>query len=188
MKFSILHPTARLKVYPSFPYGWWDAAHHAFMMCEKPQEVEYLLIVHNSDLPDLWKQLSRHAPEAWGRFSIVQNSDRNLLVYQCNAGLRAASGEIILFLEDDLFAPQGWDTKLAEAAGDTSIPQALHCLTGSPRDNELFLPTCYTRSLGELIGPYCPEYESMFMDNECTAKQKQLGRVLETGLVFQHRH
>jgi hypothetical protein len=105
-----------------------------------------------------------------------------------NDGLLMATGEIIVLSADDFYAPQNWDAQLSALVPDTSEKIALHCLTGSPRDNELFIPHCMTKTLWDAIGPYSPEYESMYADDESTLMQKRFGRVVETGLKFEHRH
>lgn len=45
---SIIHPTARVRPYPSFPRGWRGACEQFFATCDHPQRVEYVLIVHES--------------------------------------------------------------------------------------------------------------------------------------------
>jgi len=197
LRFSVLHPTARTKAYPSFPSGWLEACWHWYRTCLSPQDVEYILTVHESRVDELWEQLNgsrgffgregARIPD-WGRFTIVVNHGRDCLVDQSNEALKAAQGEILIWCEDDMFAPLGWDGRLSALVPDSSEPISLHCLTGSKRDNKIFIPCCYTKALADAIGPASPEYESMFIDDETTWKQRNFGRVVETGLVFEHRH
>lgn len=194
MKFSVIHPTARVKPTGSFNGGWCEACEQWFNQCDNAADGEYLLIVHESRISSFWDYFdscvggSGFTFPKWGRFTLIINHNRDCVVDQVNEGLKAATGEIIIGTMDDLFAPQGWDTKLAAFVPDTSQPVALHCLTGSQRDNQIFNPACYTRALLDITGPICPEYESMFVDDEFTAKVTQLGIVVETGLKFEHRH
>lgn len=191
MKFSVIHPTARVC---TSLLNWADAMFQWQRTCDNPQDVEYIVIVHESRIGAFWgcfgddQAIGHDNPGEWGRFVVVVNHLRDCVVDQVNEGLKAATGEIIIGTMDDLFAPQGWDTKLSACCPDTSQAIALHCLTGSPRDNEIFNPSCDTKVLRDLKGPISPEYESMFVDNEDTLQSRKLGKVIETGLVFEHRH
>jgi hypothetical protein len=153
--------------------------------------VEYILIVHESRVSEFWdhfKTMDTGWLPRWGRFTVVVNHLRDCVVDQSNEGMKAASGEIIIGAMDDLFAPDGWDTKLSALCPDTSKPVALHCLQKNPRDHEIFNPACHTKVLQDLLGPISPEYESMCCDDEYTLHVKRLGVVVKTGLVFEHRH
>ena len=182
MKFSVIHPTARM----SGPLAWWKSQKHWYETSDRA-DIEYIVVVHASRLGDFWAP-SGIAMGSWGRFTVVVNHGRDCLVDQCNEGMKAATGEILIWNQDDLFAPQGWDAKLSALCPDTSQPISLHCLTGSPRDNQLYMPICYTKALADLIGPASPEYDGMFADDEACEKIRRLGTVIETGLRFEHRH
>lgn len=55
MKFSIIHPTARVRPpYPSFPTGWRESMQAFFYRCDEPGEVEYILVIHHSNWEDFW--------------------------------------------------------------------------------------------------------------------------------------
>ena len=116
------------------------------------------------------------------------NYGRDCLADQANVGMLAASGDIIIWNEDDLFAPEGWDARISSLVPDASELLTLHSSTGYPRDGVLFIPNCYTRAIRDALGPIDPAYESMYIDNEYAERQKKLGRIVETGLVFDHRH
>ena len=189
MKFSIIHPTARVKPTGSFPSGWMGACEQWAGASANSADAEYIVIVHESRLRDFWNSFTwgdAVAPwlSKWGRFTVVVNHGRDCVVDQVNEGLKAATGEILIGTMDDLFAPQDWDTKLSAFVPDTSQPVALHCLTGSKRDNQIFNPACHTKVVQNLIGPISPEYESMFVDDEYTLKIRQYAKVVETGLMF----
>jgi len=191
MKFSVIHPTARVKLHESksFPRGFLSSMLSWADTCDKQQEVEYILVCHHSRISDLWSLRGElNVSPRWGRFTVVVNHGRDCLVDQCNEGLKAATGEILIWNQDDLFAPQCWDTKLSALCPDTSKPVCLHSLTGSKRDSELFMPICYTKVLSDMIGPASSEYDGMFADDEACFKIRQLGTVVETGLMFEHRH
>ena len=192
MKFSIIHPTARVNTRKLL--NWAAAMFHWQRACENPQDVEYIVIVHESRIGEFWSSFGEDQdvgysnPGGWGRFTVVVNHGRDCVVDQVNEGLKAATGEILIGTMDDLFAPEGWDSKLSAFVPDTSQPVALHCLTGSKRDNQIFNPACHTKVVQDLIGPISPEYESMFVDDEYTLKIRQHANVVETGLMFEHRH
>lgn len=183
MKFSVIHPTARVK---DGALAWWKSQEQWWEMAADIGDVEYIVVVHESRILEFWK--SPFILCGWRKFSVVINNGRDCLVDQCNEGLLAASGEIIIWNQDDLFAPQGWDSKLSALCPDTSKPVCLHSITGSKRDFQLFMPICATKVLMDLVGPSSPEYDGMFADDECCYKLRRLGTVLETGLSFEHRH
>src|ERR1700722_8400877 len=112
MKFSIIHPTAR--VTPEFAHPWWIAAHSALKTCDYHAEVEYILVVHHSRYEKLEEYLPFYCADVvqseagWGRFTVVINYGRDCLVDQSNAGVAAASGEIILGNQDDMRYPAHW--------------------------------------------------------------------------------
>jgi hypothetical protein len=108
-------------------------------------------------------------------------------VDQSNVGNLAATGEIIVGIMDDLSAPPGWDDSICQFIPDTSLPIALGC---NPRERKdlLNIPRIITRPLLERLGPVSPDYESMFMDNEDSAKMRSLGTVIEVPLYFEHKH
>lgn len=189
MKFSVIHPTARVN--RSFDNWWAVSMIQWWRNCDLAREVEYIVIVHESRIAAFWEELASPpivAMPEWGRFTVVVNHGRDCVVDQCNEGLKAATGEILIGTMDDLFAPEHWDTRLAAFIPDTSKPVALHCLTGSKRDNQIFNPACETKVLRDLLGPICPEYEGMFVDDEYTLKIKHYGVVVETGVKFEHYH
>jgi len=188
VKFSILHPTARVKPMGSFPYGWAHAYEDFHISCSHPEEVEYVLVVHHSRIASFYSNLSiLMVGRTWGRFQVVVNYGRDCVVDQCNAGLLACSGEIVLGIMDDLAAPPSWDTRILEAIPDTGEAVCLGC-NPRQRPDLLTLPTIATRVLIDQIGPISPEYESMFSDNEWSIKARQLGQVREVAMFFEHRH
>ena len=187
MKFSIIHPTARVTDKGEYP--WWVSRSHWGQCCSNRGDVQYIVVVHKSRWRDFWLTFAQTSLMAnWGAFQVVCNQGRDCLVDQCNAGLREATGEILIWNQDDLFAPQGWDSALSALCPDTSKLVCLHSLTGSKRDNQLYMPICYTKALSNLVGPASPEYDGMFADDEACEKIRRFGTVIETGLKFEHRH
>jgi hypothetical protein len=185
LKFSIIHPTARVRA--SFEFPWWRAFQQAHMTCRNPRDVEYVLVVHHSRIAEFWRYFNGSAG-IWGSLHVVTNWGRDCLVDQGNSGRLAATGEIIIGSMDDLFFPDSWDKSIAAAVTDTAQPVAVHCLTGSPRDHEIFIPPVYTKVLSDLMGPTDPEYDGMFTDDEQTILYRRYGTVIETDIRFEHRH
>ena len=114
MKFSIIHPTARLTT--DFNNPWWRTALSTRENCDHPEDCEYILVVHCSRG---WVGLLT-GNTRFGRFTVVTNYGRDCLVDQCNAGLLAASGEIVMANQDDMRYPPHWDTEILKLLPDTS--------------------------------------------------------------------
>lgn len=134
---SLVHPTARVKPYPSFPRGWMGACKQFHDTAVQLPHIEYVLVVHESrwqefmdNLPVLaagefdlhsakvinhpaFSTIILHMP--WfGELKIVRNTGRDCVVDQINAGAAASTGHVILGMMDDLEAPKMWDVLLDE--------------------------------------------------------------------------
>lgn len=215
-KISVVHPTARIAPpYPSFPTGWVESVEAFAATCDHPEDVEYVLVVHCTKWLSFWQNpylnhlrgkydLQNQRLEylgvlgfeylgvlGFGSFRIVMNSDADTGVAQGNAGAAAASSNIIVGGMDDLFPPAHWDTLIrGMLEGQERLPRVLHVSTGSPSDEDLFVPQIYTRERYLQLG-YAghPTYESMFCDNEFTEHARQDGIVIDAMHIrFEHRH
>jgi hypothetical protein len=196
-KISVVHPTARIAPpYPSFPRGWVESVEAFAATCDHPEDIEYILVVHGSNLGAFYD----HAPETnegrvkgwgFGAFRIVCNEGVNTGVGQGNAGAAAATSNIIVGGMDDLFPPAHWDTLISGMLeGQERLPRVLHVSSGSPLDDEIFIPQIYTRERYLQLG-YAghPTYESMFCDNEFTEHARRDGIVIDAmHIKFEHRH
>lgn len=184
MKFCILHATAR--VTPDYDRPWWAAATGALGNCDHPETLEYILVVHHSRMKEFWE----HAPMwgmPWGKVSVVTNYGRDCIVDQSNAGRAAATGEIIMGIQDDLVYPPHWDTEVLRLIPDTSKRVFVKVRSDGYRD--LMIPELCTRSLFLEAGAFSPEYESMFADNDWSERVKRIGGIIEAPhLYFQHLH
>ena len=127
---SLLHPTARVKASESFPRGWRDACAQFFSSCDHPENVEYVISVHESRWFDFWGGELKWNPslgvrkiecegthyfihfERWGAVKIVKNTGRDCVVDQLNCAAAASSGSLLVGVMDDLRAPEHWDTLL----------------------------------------------------------------------------
>ncbi len=121
---SILHPTARVKPYPGFPSGCWGAVEQFAQAAVKPHQIEYVLVVHETNWSEFWLnfggdapdsdrvEVAAHACELYGSFYVVQNHGRNCVVDQINEGAKHTTGQVIVGIMDDLEAPARWDARL----------------------------------------------------------------------------
>lgn len=172
---SVLHPTARIAPSEAFPRGWRDS-HDAYLAkCDHPENVEYILVVHESRwqefidsglfqscCPDMFSQdmleISREAARqlpvgglvaflSWGRFRAVINRQRDCAVDQLNCAGAASTGRLITATMDDYFPPEHWDTLLLGATPDLDDSYLVLCSSGATeqRDRELMIASSMTR-------------------------------------------
>ena len=191
MKFSIIHPTARVDLGAATP--WWIAAWSAFAQSDNPANVEYILVVHQSRVQAFWMALQERSDtlmdvcSKWGKFTVVTNYGRDCLVDQCNAGQLAMTGEILVGNQDDMRYPEHWDTEIAKLIPNTSrlvCVQAKH----DGRADLLTLPTIITKALADEYGPISPEYDGMFSDGEFSYRIPEMAEIIPSSLYFQHLH
>ena len=186
MKFSIVHPTAR--VTPELASPWWKAAISAYDGCDNADEVEYILIVHYSRMSSYRSEGLYFGARPWGRFTVIVNYGRDCLVDQWNAGVSAASGEIVIYNQDDIRFPPHWDTEVSKLIPDTSKLACVQAQTDGARRDLLVFPSIATQPLMRAIGLLSSDYESMFSDDEWSAKARLLGTVIQSSLRFEHLH
>jgi hypothetical protein len=196
---SLLHPTARVKRSKAFPRGWRDACEAWWRACDHPENVEYILAVHESRWDEYWDEDARwdEVFPLFGQRLIVQNTLRDCVVDQTNRAALASTGQLLCGVADDYYPPDHWDTLLLEAIADLSKPYHLLCSSGaSPeRDRELMIAGAITRPIYERRGYLLdPDFESMFADNWLawlTRKEAQEGllEIIERlDIQFDHRH
>ncbi len=212
---SILHPTARVKPGGSFPRGWRGACEQFFATCAHPENVEYVLIVHESRFADLLDHMGDNpascdlvdnglpavpyvlpAPR-WGSVRLVINRGRDCVVDQINAGAEACSGQLLIGIMDDLEAPEGWDVSLARLlpagvhnglAGYDFDGEHVIDLTGEPTEHIVY--SAFTRARYDKQGYVLhPDFESMYADNYFSHCAHKDGVVINgRGLGFKHNH
>jgi hypothetical protein len=212
---SLLHPTARVKPSEQFPRGWRDA-HDAWLeRADHPEQIEYVLAVHESRHSEFWdSELFHSLRHRWGRLEIVGNENRDCCVDQLNAAAAASCGQLLVGIQDDLYPPEHWDTLILEALGkggpemfslfskirESSALQdemILVCSSGATpeRDRELMMVGAITRPRYERYGFVLdPDFESMFADNwyaHVARRDEAAGlvKILERlDIQFEHRH
>ncbi len=216
-KISVLHPTARIGVFPSFPRGWRDAAKQWMQAAADPSQVEYVIAVHESRWQAFWDDISGYssAPVAvervtklicndtvfFGSCLVVRNDGRDCVVDQINAAAAACSGEIIIGTMDDLRAPHAWDAKVSFVFEDSKQGSAGEAVAvfGSgatpERDRALMICGAMSRARYERLGYILnPAFESMFADNYYSWEvQRDVAKgicnlVERLNIEFEHNH
>lgn len=210
---SILHPTARVRPYPSFPQGWRGACDQFFATCANPVQVEYVLAVHESRWEEFWRanlqtKSGRESAEvvefrrdmneqdvtirallfpSWGSIRIVRNADRDCVVDQINAAAKAATGQLLVGIMDDLTAPEFWDARLLAVTPDLNGEYVID-LTGEVAPWIVY--GAMTRKRYDRFGYVLhPSFESMYADNYFSRCARRDGVVVNgRGLGFKHLH
>ena len=191
-RFSIIHCTARVRPFRSFPIGWFESCKAWYDRCAHPEQVEYVLVVHKSNWREFVSRTGDWPIPRWASFRVICNeADANTAVTQGQAGADAALGVLWIGNHDDMFPPENWDVMLWQKFIESGKSEAvLHVTTGSPTDDTLFIPQIVTRSRVQRLG-YAghPSYESMFVDNEFTEHARVDGVVVDAREIrFEHRH
>ena len=132
-KISVCHPTARID--PKDPL-WWGHSATAFLeRCDRPEQVEYLLVVHASnwwafDIFDTPPALRLHP---WGNFRVIRNQGANTGNAQGHCATSEATGQILVCSMDDLFPPEHWDTLVEREFETSEVPLCFTFLRALPR-------------------------------------------------------
>src|SRR5271165_6303337 len=100
-RFTICHPTARID--PNKPLWWYNSMVAYFEACERPENVEYILVVHESRYAEYLATTELFTLPRWGSFRVILNQGLNNSNTQGNCAGRAATGHILIGSMDDLF-------------------------------------------------------------------------------------
>ena len=188
---SLFHPTARVGAFPpSLPLGWRHACEAWYAACDNPEQVEYVLCVHESRWREFWEGALVAEFPAWGAVRVVCNHGPDNNVCQVNVAAHHTRGRLLVGTMDDLFPPEHWDSRLIAAVPDIDGEYIVHCGTGSPMDDDLINAGCITRARFQRTGYLLyPAYESMYADNDMTEQARADGVVVSAReIVFEHRH
>lgn len=192
MLISAIHPTARVKPYPSFPNGWLDACNNFYANCKDPKQVEYVLVVHECRFAEFVDSKWRDKVPEWGLFRVVCNMFRDCVVDQVNLGFKKAhhSTKLLLGIMDDSTAPPNWDAQVLASVPDLDGEYVAHYSSGSPRDTDLIVAGAMTRKRYEAKG-FClhPDYISLYADDDFTQMAKNDGVYVDARHIeFLHMH
>ncbi len=176
--FSLLHVSAR-------PTRW-EATHDAWMKaCDHPDSVEYILAV------DAGGAFNRDL--LYDGVRLVVNHKRPCLVDACNLAARNSTGTILVFVADDFFPPQGWDTALLSVIPDLEKPYAVHVDAQDPwpwlMTHPILTRKYYEQDRGCKGELLYPEFLSVGCDDDFTEQAYKDGVVIQAKrLKFEHRH
>lgn len=178
-KISVLHPTCRPGKARKIRELWLSRAAH-------PEQIEYIFGINAGDIePGDLIYHYRHAlsePVSEGFSTAVVNH---------NAAAAAASGQLMIVAQDDIYPPQAWDVLIWRMMeGHLKKPRVLHVHDGF-RDDHVMVVQCVTRPWlrenGGLL--LAPEYDGWFSDTEFSDRCYAAGQVIDGRMIeFYHDH
>jgi hypothetical protein len=180
--YSLCHTSARL------PAGWVAAAEEWYELCDKPEDVEYILAIDKGD-----RKPAADLPP-FGRTLLVENPLRRCAVDGWNAASEASTGTFLISVADDWFPCKHWDTVIRELIPNMDEQWVLDVSTGGA---ESILPfSMLTRKYYERLkrergyaGFFHPGYIGMYADNDFAKCVELDGVGLNAKhLMFQHFH
>lgn len=183
---SVCHPTrARAQQAAATRKRWLDAA-------ANPERIEYIFGFSEDDEESVGLlSRFRHA------LSPAGNLERpgGTAVQNYNAATNAATGQIIITSQDDVFPPLHWDLAIEEALRakvDANQPAILEIKDGY-RNDDLMVTFCVTRPTFKRLGHgqqniLSPEYPGIFSDTEFSLRARKSGLLVPSELVFKHEH
>ena len=183
---SVCHPTrARAHQAAMTRKRWLDAA-------ANPERIEYIF-GFSADDEESVGLLSRfrHAPSPAGNLERPGGT----AVQNYNAATNAATGQIIITAQDDVFPPLHWDLAIEEALRakvDARQPAILQIKDGY-RNDSLMVTFCVTRSTFKRLGYgaqniLAPDYPGIFSDTEFSLRAGKNGLLIPSEIVFKHEH
>jgi hypothetical protein len=186
ISISVCHPTrGRPEQAAATRKRWLDAA-------ANPERIEYIF-GFSADDEESVGLLSRfrHA------LSPAGNLERpgGTAVQNYNAATNAATGQIIITAQDDVFPPLHWDLAIEEALRakvDARQPAILQIKDGY-RNDDLMVTFCVTRSTFKRLGYgaqniLAPDYPGIFSDTEFSMRAGKSGLLIPSEIVFKHEH
>ena len=173
--FSLLHATrGRTEQALSCRDAWLSSA-------DNPRRVEHIFAVDADD---------KQSAQAAKQFLHVV-SEKKTCVAAWNLAALSASGRIFVQLSDDWQPFAGWDTALLAAIGKRTGEFVVAVSDGARKDDLLCMAIC-SRERWEKQGRemFSAEYESMYSDNEFSARAFADGVVIDARdkITFRHLH
>jgi hypothetical protein len=172
-RFSVIHATYKRPAEALAIRDMW------FSRADNPDAVEYIFGLHSFDEKSIPLKTYKHS---------ICEHEGGAKNYAAAAAI--SNGHVLIQAQDDVYPPQGWDTALwNKLAGRKDEPWFIATSDGSRKD-KLVITSIMTRPLMREWGHFiCPEYKSIYVDNENTYRAYKSGRVIEArDLVFYHDH
>lgn len=169
MKISLLHATRRSTRCVEVREEWLSKA-------TNPDEVEHILACDADDD----ESITAISPFL---HVIVPNPKGCFRAY--NLAAKAATGDILIPIEDDLHPQEGWDQHVREAMADHYDKVAVLAVGDG---QNLCIEWCVTRKFYEERGLFHDDYWGLFGDTEWRVRSRQdkIPLVLAPGIIFNH--
>jgi len=172
MKISLIHPSRNR---PQQGYEtallWIDSADN---------EVEYILSLDDDD------ETRINYLELFPQQVIFSSNANRSAIDAINNAAKMATGDLLIVISDDFYPFAHWDTLLLSEIGGSAD---FLLKTQDGIQPELITLPIMDRAYYNRFGYiYHPDYLHMFCDNELTAVGHLLGRVITSGLMFEHKH
>lgn len=181
-------------VHPSFgrPMMALDRIREWTTHCSPHNHVDYILSVQEDDYLKYLSLMKHICNRDYLRvrhdIRIMSGKDQTM-IGNLNEGATFARGDVLIYLSDDFHCPPNWDVEIQKAVlGQEDTPWVLHVSDGHQTDVQTI--SIMSREYYSEVGyMYCPDYMSMFVDNDYTERTKLYGRVINAKhLVFLHEH
>jgi hypothetical protein len=175
VKISCLYPTARPDVASTVLKLWLDRA-------DKPEELEIIMSVE----PTWGFPPNYQCPPA----KVLFNDKPPCLVNNINNAAKAATGDLLISIYDDMVPPEHWDTELIALVKDPSAEYVIHVNDGAPSNVHLMTLQVGSMARYKRLGYFLyPEYTAMYSDSEWGEHARQDRCVIEgRHLLFKHLH
>ncbi len=213
MTFSIIHPSIRPHKWREIYEAWIAAAAH-------PENVEYILVAdekwgfdlkHDDALADWVWARDDHGTEFTPN-RLLLNPGKSCWVTPVNIGAKAATGDVLIVVADDIWPAQHWDEVLTKAIFDAwtndrsepkefaiwvnngGTPERQKAIRGTPGQGIMEMPVCSRARVERLGYLLYPGYEGMYADEDFARHCEYDAKAGTCSLIrldepeFPHRH
>ncbi len=216
MTFTIIHPSIRPPKWREISEAWIAAAAH-------PENVEDILEADEKwgfgkeagPLTDWTWLRDDHGPNFTATNKLLWNQGKSCWVTPVNIGAKAATGDVLIVVADDIWPAPEWDRVLLEASliwpweqarqkqqppefaiwvNNGGSPERRKEIAGTPGQGVMEMPVC-SRSRVERLGYLLyPGYEGMYADEdfarhcEFDAKEGTCSLIKLEEPIFPHKH
>lgn len=205
MTFSIIHPSIRPNKWREIYEAWIAAAAH-------PENVEYILVADAKwGFDPMSAEMIDWEDARPGQFvnALLMNAGKSCWVTPVNIGAKAATGDVLIVVADDIWPAEHWDEVLAAPIEENEwdpqhefaiwvnnggSPERRKAIAHTPGQGIMEMPVC-SRSRVERLGYLLyPGYEGMFADEdfarhcEFDAKEGTCSLIKLEEPIFPHKH